>query len=292
MNMSDWILLQMLYECKNLTKASELLYLSQPTATKRLKALEREFGVQIAVRSRRGIEFTSEGEYLAAKAAQINNWMQDIRFNISKSDTEPEVFLSIGASNSMARYTLPSLLQSFHATHPHVKFEIQTALSSRILQMVEQGILDLGFINGDIPFRGDKLLYRVERGVLFSLEPLDIKQLSNRPYITYFKDPYTQTLIDQWWREHYFSKLPKGLTVQHGDICQELVFKGLGYSIFFTEGYMENHPEMMHPLSHRDGRPLTRNTWVIFAKDASKKAPVQQFIESTQPFPATSEPHL
>lgn len=158
--------------------------------------------------------------------------------------------------------------------------------------MVEQGTFDLGFINGDLPFQGDKFLYQVERGVLFSLEPLNIKQLSTRSYITYFKDPYTQTLIEQWWREHYFSKLPKGLTVQQGDICRELVFKGLGYSIFFAEGYMADHPEMMHPLSHRDRRPLIRNTWLIFAKGALKKPAVQKFIESIQPFPSDAEPQL
>lgn len=58
MRMSDWNLIQTLYECRSLTKAAGLLYLTQPTLTKRLQAIEEELGVTVAVRGKRGISFT------------------------------------------------------------------------------------------------------------------------------------------------------------------------------------------------------------------------------------------
>ncbi|WP_052363954.1 LysR family transcriptional regulator [Geomicrobium sp. JCM 19037] len=64
MNEKDWILLQTLYEVKSITKTAEMLYISQPAITYRLSSIEREFGIEIAKRSNKGLKFTSEGEYL------------------------------------------------------------------------------------------------------------------------------------------------------------------------------------------------------------------------------------
>lgn len=47
---SDWALIQTLYECRNITRAAAQLYISQPTLTKRLRAIEEELGVVIALR--------------------------------------------------------------------------------------------------------------------------------------------------------------------------------------------------------------------------------------------------
>ena len=181
MQMSDWTMLQTLYECRNLTRAAELLYLSQPTLTRRLQCLEKELGVSIAIRSKRGIVFTPEGEYLAVKAAQIQSIMQEVRTHLAQTEKEPERTLSIGASNSMTRFCLPALLQKYQMSHPHVHFSITTGMSKQISRMVEQGKLDLGFVNGDFPFSGQKTLFRVEQGYLASSQRLALSQLPGQP---------------------------------------------------------------------------------------------------------------
>lgn len=53
MKTSDWALIQTLYECRNITRAAAQLYISQPTLTKRLRAIEEELGVVIALRGKR-----------------------------------------------------------------------------------------------------------------------------------------------------------------------------------------------------------------------------------------------
>ncbi len=65
MEYRDWYILQTLYQEQNITKTAETLYLSQPALTKRLRQIEKEFGVQIVQRGSRGVHFTPQGEYLA-----------------------------------------------------------------------------------------------------------------------------------------------------------------------------------------------------------------------------------
>ncbi|MCI8660860.1 MAG: LysR family transcriptional regulator [Lachnospiraceae bacterium] len=279
MKMSDWLLLQTLYEYRNVTHAADHLYLTQPTVTKRLKLIEEEFGVTIAIRGKRGIQFTPEGEYLAVKASQITAILREIRDHLALSSQEEPSTLLVGASNSMARSSLPGLIQTHRLTHPHVQFEIITERSSQLTRLMEQGRLDLAFVNGEIPFSGEKLLFRREHAYLASTMPLKPEDLNQYPYLTYYKDPCTQSILEHWWQEYHSSPFPTGLKVQHGDICREMVLKGLGYSIFFVQDYMADYPQYQYTLYHRDGTPLLRNTWLIFTSHSFQKKQVREFVE-------------
>ncbi|MEH7077428.1 LysR family transcriptional regulator, partial [Bacillus velezensis] len=60
MDEKDWIVLITLFEEKNMTKAAERLYMTQPALSYRLKNLEAQFGVRLFYKRKKGMEFTSE----------------------------------------------------------------------------------------------------------------------------------------------------------------------------------------------------------------------------------------
>lgn len=151
-------------------------------------------------------------------------------------------------------------------------------MSSQISHQVEQRKLDFGFVNGDFPFNGKKDLFRVEQGYLAASVRLLLSELPNRPYITYFKDVNTQWLIEQWWRKHFSVPFPQGLTVKDGDICKSMITRGPGYSFFFTREYLDQNPECIYPLSHPDGRPLIRNTWILLLEENAGRREVSEFL--------------
>ena len=47
----DWKIIVTLYDCKNVTKAANMLYMSQPTLSKNLNRIEAELGEKIIERS-------------------------------------------------------------------------------------------------------------------------------------------------------------------------------------------------------------------------------------------------
>ena len=65
---SDWVILYELYKNPNMSKVASLLFMTQPSLTKRLKQMESEFQVTIVNRTPKGLEFTKEGEFLANQA--------------------------------------------------------------------------------------------------------------------------------------------------------------------------------------------------------------------------------
>ncbi len=287
MLISDWNLLKTLYETRNITRTAENLYLTQPTVTKRLRVIENEFDVHIADRGKKGLTFTPEGEYLAAKASQFQGMEEEIRAYLSKQKSLPSGSITIGASSSFTRFYLPSIIEDFRRYNPNIQFDIVTSLSNEVGRMVEQRKVDIGFVNGDFPFSGDKELILAEHGYIASNTAPDMDHLYNAPYLSYFNDKNTQSIIENWWKEHYTVPLPKGLAVKDGDICKSMVIRGLGYSIFFSHGYMEDFPENIYPLYHKDRSPLLRNLWILYSSGSKEKNTTIEFLKSVKRIVAT-----
>ena len=76
---SDWEILYELYKNPNMTKVANLLYMTQPSLTKRLQHMETEFQTPIVNRTPKGLEFTQEGEYLAQRAEKYLEFMKETK---------------------------------------------------------------------------------------------------------------------------------------------------------------------------------------------------------------------
>jgi len=95
----DWLILQVLYREKNITKAAKELFISQPALTHRLQQMEKEFHVQIVNRGRRGVQFTPQGEYLVKCAEEMLLTLQKIKENVLNMDDQLTGTLRLGVSN-------------------------------------------------------------------------------------------------------------------------------------------------------------------------------------------------
>ena len=58
-------------EMGSFNKASEVLYISQPSLTSAIQELEKEFGITIFTRSKKGMQLTKEGEEFLGYARQV-----------------------------------------------------------------------------------------------------------------------------------------------------------------------------------------------------------------------------
>ena len=81
---SDWEILYELYKNPNMTKVANLLYITQPSLTKRLQHMEEEFQVTIVNRTPKGLEFTPEGEYLGEQARQYLDFMKKTKAKLEE----------------------------------------------------------------------------------------------------------------------------------------------------------------------------------------------------------------
>src|SRR5690625_542799 len=126
MDIQDWLILQKLSQYKNITKTAEKLFMSQPALTARIKKIENYFQVPLIIRHRRGIQFTSEGEYLVNWSFKILKQNEEIKDNINNMKYKIGGTLKIGASRYMSKYKLLKLLRLFKNKYPLVEFQVST----------------------------------------------------------------------------------------------------------------------------------------------------------------------
>lgn len=278
MKTSDWQMIYTLYQCKNITKSAEILYMTQSNFTKRLQSIENELGVKVVNRSKKGVDFTNEGKYLALRAQEILKIYDEVITKLNEINEIETITLRIGVPNSFARFTLPNLLQQFHKKYPNIDFNITTNFSSNVLKMLQKKEIDLGFVRGDISFDGSKYLFSNEQAYIANLDRITLNDLPKTPQISYLHDSYSKKLFESWWQDHFSSPPLYGMNVNHGDTCREMVLNGLGYGLFYVSGYVENTNVYTMPLFFKDGMSFTRNTWLVYYEDELSNSMINKFI--------------
>ncbi|SIR50393.1 DNA-binding transcriptional regulator, LysR family [Peribacillus simplex] len=278
MNYRDWEIIKILYEQKNITKTAQILFVSQPALTNRLKQIEEELGVKMFNRGRRGIHFTPHGEYLAACAEEALTYFLKVKEILNNMSNDVKGTLRLGVSNFFTKYKLPTILKLFQEQYPLVEFKIITGLSSQVFKAFYNQDVHIGFIRGDYNWVGQKHLLMEETLCVASKKKIDLIDLPYLRRIDYKTDSLLKALIDNWWTENYSQAPLTSVEVDQVDTCKELVVNGLGYGILpnlILEGVDDLHKI---ELVDQNGNPLLRRTWMYYNEDSLELNLVKVFV--------------
>lgn len=281
----DWYIIKYLYKEKNITKAAQSLYMSQPALTARLKHIEREFSVKIVNRSTKGVQFTTEGEFLATKASTIIEQLQQLKNEVQNIAQLDGGTIEIGASNYFTMYTLPMLLEAFKLQYPHANFKVTTDWSKNIFGLIYKQKIHIGFVSVDYGgCKGISLLYE-EPICIACNQPFTFNDLPQMPRIDYQSDYLLKSQLDKWWRENF--ALPPTISMQVDKLatCKEMICHGLGYG-FLPTRIIKDIP-YLHKINilTDTGQPLTRKTWML-NNNSSPTLPIvsafREFVKQQQ----------
>jgi DNA-binding transcriptional LysR family regulator len=284
MDERDWHIITVLYEHKNITKAAEVLFISQPALTARVRHIEEAFGIKIIYRGSRGIHFTPEGEYLVKGAYDVLAHIQHIREHALNLGTEIKGTLRIASCNYLAKFKLPRLLGRFKELYPAVEFNVINAWSRDICKMIYNQDVHIGFVRNDYGWLGEKVVLHEEPICIASKKEFMLEDLPDMPRIDYNTDPSYKALLDKWWGEH-FSRPPRvSMTVSQMDISKAMVANGLGYSIL--PDTILNDVGLIYklPVFDEAGKPIIRKTTMVYQKEILELKLVKKFVDFTKTF--------
>ena len=136
----------------NISKAADLLYISQPAISKSISRLEEGLNVKLFLRSSKGVILTEEGKILY-------NHIEKAFSNISQGEDELKKIhelgigqLKIGVSTSLCKHILLEHLQEYITANPHVKVIIDCHSTINTMKLITNGDIDIGLIcKTDIP---------------------------------------------------------------------------------------------------------------------------------------------
>jgi DNA-binding transcriptional LysR family regulator len=144
MNLADIEAFLAITSTKSLTKAAEVLHLSQSSISNRLKNLEQEIGLLLIERrqGQKTITLTPAGEDFILVAEK---WLY-LWHETQSLKSSPTLSLSIGAVDSVNTYLLPDIYQEIIQQYPGMRLQIYTKSSNELYSLIEQRVIDTAFV--------------------------------------------------------------------------------------------------------------------------------------------------
>lgn len=129
---------------ENISRAAEVLHVTQPTLSRQIAQLEEELGARLFTRGRR-LTLTDAGIMLRRRAEEVVSLVDKIEDEFQRQE-EIGGIISIGSGGLTASQILPAAMECFRKIYPKVQFSLYTNSAEYIKERLEQGLLDFGLL--------------------------------------------------------------------------------------------------------------------------------------------------
>src|SRR5207237_207620 len=128
------------------SRAAEALYLTQPTVSEHVRALEDELGVQLLDRLGRGATPTRAGQLLLGYARRILGLAREAQQALDQFQGRMSGELIVGGSTIPGEYVLPALIGRFKGKYPDISICLLIGSSRQVTEWVEAGRAEVGVV--------------------------------------------------------------------------------------------------------------------------------------------------
>ena len=131
---------------KNITRAAELLNMSQPPLSNQMHNLEAELGVQLFIRGKRRLTLTAEGELLLRRARQLLDLEEKTQQELAAMQGGMSGTVNLGLVEGRAPYLAARWIAGFQEEFPLVRYNLWNGSSDDVLDRLHKGLADLAVI--------------------------------------------------------------------------------------------------------------------------------------------------
>lgn len=131
---------------ENMTRAADLLHVTQPTLSKTMKSLEEELGKKLFTRHSFSIALTEEGVLLRNRAEDLVSMADKIEQEFLALDdiTGGDIYFGLAESYQI-RY-LAREIRKFKKTYPDLRYHITSGDTEQVTEKLDKGLLDFAVI--------------------------------------------------------------------------------------------------------------------------------------------------
>ena len=249
---------------QNLTKASQELYISQPSLSKFLHNLENNMGIKLFNRLGNKFVLTYAGERYVDYAKRILLIKKDLDDEMNDISALRDGRLNVAFPQTRCSYMAPAILPEFKNAYPNIKVNLFEKSSNQLEKLVLSGRVDIAILNG--PENQSDLAYDIlgkEEMVLVVSKDhplahcgniiegnkypwIDIEQFKNDNFILHYPEQRTEQITIQMFNEKNI--VPKVILRTHSiEGAVRLAASGFGVC-FVSENHIKHITLETHPV--------------------------------------------
>ncbi|MDE7301986.1 MAG: LysR family transcriptional regulator [Oscillospiraceae bacterium] len=275
---------------ESITKAADVLHITQPTLSRQLSQMEEEVGVKLFHRGTRRITLTNEGILLRRRAEEILQLVDKTEKELIEQEEQVEGKISIGCGEIAAVQILPKLIKAFREKYPQVTFDIFTATADLVKEQMDKGLLDIGLLLEPVDIeKYDFIRLEVKEkwvvlmrpdSPLTEMESVTAKDLSELPLILPRRMNVQSELAS--WFGNYYDDLNVVFTSNLSTNSAVMVTSGLAYSLVIEGAvpFWDQSKVTYRPLDP----PLTATSVLAWKRGQPFSLAATKFIEHIKCF--------
>lgn len=280
---------------QSFTRAAEQLYISQPTISTHIRALEEELNMRLILRTTKSIEVTMEGQKFYEYAVNILQLRDRM---LQECSAEAKRIIHLGASTIPSAYILPEVLPKFGAKFPNTFFVIHQSDSKGVIDGLTDGIFDVGLMGMECekesmtcePFCQDRMVLITpvaDRFLKMQRQGTPAAQLLiQEPVILREKGSGSMKGMDRFLEQMGISTDQLNVTARINDpeAIKNLVAQGLGVSVISqraARNFIREKRLLSFDLPESANR---RMLYLTYRTDHSDHAQIREFVDFIKRF--------
>jgi len=226
--------LREIVERGGVAEAGRALHVGQPAVTKRLRALERCFGIELMVREAGRLRLTSAGERVYAFARLVMEHQVELIGDLRQLKAGRER-LRLAVTQSIGEHLLPDLLLAFADAYPDYRIDSRVGYSRSIHMRLATGLADLALteIQPEHPdvlvqkWLDDELvLVCSAHHALGRREPIAVAEIPKLIYVLRERESSMRITLDRSLADIGIDELPVAMEVGSTDTIVEMLERG------------------------------------------------------------------
>ena len=235
-------------EEKNISKASEKLFVSQPAVSFAIRELETELNQQLFIRKSKGVELTSFGKLLYEQVKNSIYKFDNIENFAKRYKMLEQGIIRIGSCTSNTNQIVLNYIAEFAKQYPNISIAMERGDREQLLQKLKNNDLDMIFI--DNTEKADEFVTVKKFNVTYQLignkayktkfkeENIDVKNFPVNELMLPTVNNSSRLAINKFFNENNITLAPK-YELDNYILLYEFVKKGFGMAFVNIDYYKQ-----------------------------------------------------
>ena len=267
------------------TRASEELFLTQPTVSMQIKKLSETLGVALYDQIGKKILLTPDGQELAQATREIFSILAHFTMSVAERQGLKQGKLSLMAITT-ASYFAPRLLGEFAKLYPGIDVSLRVTNKEQVLASMADNLADLYFLGQppeDIdvvatPIMDNPIIVVAAPGhPLAHHKKIPLERIARETWLMREKGSGTRNAIERRFAEHALNIHPR-LELGSNEAIKQAILAGLGISALSRHAFTLNAPDQFAVLDV-EGFPILRHWYAVYPAGRQLTVTAQAFLD-------------
>ena len=267
------------------TRASEELFLTQPTVSMQMKKLTDTVGVPLIEQVGKKIHLTPDGQQLAQATREIFNILDHYTMSVAERQGLKQGQLRLMAITT-ASYFAPRLLGEFAKLYPGIDVSLRVTNKEQVLASMADNLDDLYFV-GQPPEDIDVVATPIMDNPIVVLaapdhplahkKKLTLERIAQEPWLMREKGSGTRNAIERRFAEKGITIRPR-LELGSNEAVKQAILAGLGISALSRHALTLNQPGQFAVLDVQ-GFPILRHWYAVYPAGRQLSVVARAFLD-------------